>query len=98
MFSRLLSSNFNIFVSFKIWNDLCPHFLFESNRWGKNQVKQGATKSLKEALEDIIPLIRFPVMTMNEFTLDVVPMNLLSQENLVQIFTYFGSSSDKAAQ
>ena len=50
----------------------------------------------EEALADIIPLIRFPVMTLNEFTTVVVPTGLLKQDVVVEIFTYFGS--DKAAQ
>ena len=46
---------------------------------------------LQEALAGVISLIRFPVMTLTEFTTDVVKTGLLAQGTLVEIFTYFGS-------
>ena len=50
----------------------------------------GAANGLNEALVGIIPLIRFPVMTLTEFTTAVVPTGLLPQDVLLNIFTYFG--------
>ena len=50
----------------------------------------------QEALADVIPFIRFPVMTLNEFTSVVVPTGLLKQDVVMEIFTYFGS--DNAAK
>ena len=61
------------------------------HRWGKSQVHLGAANGLNEALVGIIPLIRFPIMTLPEFTTVVVPTGLLAQDVLIQIFTYFGS-------
>ena len=60
-------------------------------RWGEKQVLLGEARSVKGALSDIIPLIRFPTMKLNEFTSTVVPMDLLEQEEVIQIFSYFGS-------
>ena len=56
----------------------------------------GAASGLVEALTGLIPLIRFPTMTLNEFTKVVVPTALLPPNDMVQIFSYFGS--DKSVQ
>ena len=47
----------------------------------------------QEALADVIRFIRFPVMTLNEFTSVVVPTGLLKQDVVMEIFTYFGSDN-----
>ena len=60
-------------------------------RWGKIQVNHGAAFTVNRALADILPLIRFPTMTLNEFAAVVAPTDLLPQSTLVEIFTYFGS-------
>ena len=60
------------------------------HRWGQSQVQLGTANGLNEALVGIIPLIRFPVMTLVEFTTVVVPTGLLQQDVLLNIFTYFG--------
>ena len=64
-------------------------------RWGKVQVKLGASSSVNKVLASVIPLIRYPTMTLHEFTTVVVPAGLLPQSTLVEIFTYFGSDESK---
>ena len=54
----------------------------------------GTFAALEEALADVLPLVRFPIMTLNEFTTVVLPAGLLKQDDLMQMYTYFGSNKD----
>jgi len=45
-------------------------------------------KNLRMVLKDIIPLIRFPLFSVNELSVYVTPLNILSQGELLQLYTY----------
>jgi len=70
-------------------------------KWGKeeaNKQKLDADKSdnLKAVLEDILPLIRFPCMTVNEIATRVAPANLLDQMELVGLFSICAIADETA--
>jgi len=44
-------------------------------------------------MEDILPYIRFPIMTSQDIATKVKPMNLLSNHQVLELFTYFAKIS-----
>ena len=66
-------------------------------RWGKNKLDGDDTTDpdpLKKVLTKLLPLVRYTNMTPNEFTSAVVPLNLLSAQEIISVYAYFGSSED----
>lgn len=49
-------------------------------------------EKLKNNLASVLPLIRFPTMTIFEFANSIVPMNVLNQDIVINIFTYLAAS------
>jgi hypothetical protein len=63
--------------------------------WGKAECKRQSLEpdanSLQSCLADILPLIRFPTMTMQEVAAKVTPTNILSSDQILLVFTFLGS-------
>lgn len=64
-------------------------------RWSlcecKRQNLLDVPENRRAVLGDILPLIRFPTMTMEEVATYVSPSGVLSSEQLLEIFTYIGA-------
>jgi len=67
--------------------------------WAKGECKRtnldSSPESLRKVLDEILPLIRFPAMAMEEVATKVTPTSVLQSDQMLQIFTYLGSSKDK---
>jgi len=50
---------------------------------------------LKSLLKGVLPLIRFPLLTTQDFASKVVPFNLLSTEQCLALFTYIAATEKK---
>jgi hypothetical protein len=61
-------------------------------RWSvaecKRQGKKDTTETKRDILTDIIPLVRFPVMAMEDVATFVSPSQMLSPNQLLEVFTY----------
>lgn len=62
-------------------------------RWGSNELeKQSLPKNpenLREMLSRAIPLIRFPLMSVKDFSLHVAPTELLTDKEMVGVLVYY---------
>lgn len=62
-------------------------------RWAdffcKRRGLEPVPENLRGALGEIIYKVRFPLMTAEEFTYDVIPTKVLTSEEQVQIFKFF---------
>ncbi|CAG7734054.1 unnamed protein product [Allacma fusca] len=58
-------------------------------RWANENM--GENTSYSEVLRNIIPLIRFPLMTAQEFAYFVFPTQILPQKDVIDLFLYFNS-------
>jgi len=68
-------------------------------KWGRAECKRqnmDDKKDLKKALSDIIPLIRFPIMTVQELATTVATSGFLDQQELVLMFAYCSMTDPKA--
>ena len=66
-------------------------------RWGKNKLDGDDTTNpdrLKKVLTKLLPLVRYTNITPNECTSAVVPLNLLSEPEIISVYAYFGSGED----
>jgi len=54
-------------------------------------------KGLQTVLADLIPLIRFPMMSMEEFSSEVVPTHVLQSDQQLEIFQYI-AAGEKAEE
>jgi len=68
--------------------------------WAKEEIKRtpGAREdvpTLRATLSEILPLIRFPIMTATEMALTVTPSKLLTSEQELQLYTHIGSQAGK---
>jgi len=67
--------------------------------WAKAECKRtnidNNGENLRKVLDDILPLIRFPAMAMEEVATKVTPTSVLLSDQMLTIFTYLGSSKDK---
>jgi len=62
--------------------------------WGKAECKRldkDASKALKEVLTDILPHIRFPLMSIEDISGDVTASGLIDNTDMIGIFTYVAS-------
>lgn len=57
--------------------------------WANHNCSKG--QSAQEKLEPLLPLIRFPTMTISEISLDVAPSGVLPQQDLLNLLLYLGS-------
>jgi len=68
-------------------------------RWATTECKRQNLKdtveSKKKVLEDIIPIIRFPLMAMEDVATFVSPSGMLESNQLLEIFTYLGQPESK---
>jgi len=71
----------------------CVNLNLLSFRWGRNECeKQQIPKTpdnLRLVLKGALQLIRFPLMSVKDFSLQVAPTELLSDKELVGILIYF---------
>jgi len=65
-------------------------------RWGEAECKRQSKKDadLKEVISDLLPLVRFPLMEINDIATDVTPANLFDQKTVVDMFAYLSSPED----
>jgi hypothetical protein len=79
----------------------CEEFILYEGilKWGKNQLqKQGKTMNnneLKAILADLLPTIRFPLMSLEEIASVVAPSQLLEQQDLLKLFQYLSINDEK---
>jgi len=68
-------------------------------RWAVSECKrqnlENKPENKKAILKDIIPLIRFPTMNMEDIATSVSPSGLLEASQLLEIFTYLGQPDNK---
>jgi len=64
--------------------------------WAKEQLKEKDEKAdgenLKRVMANILPHIRFPIMTTEEVAVSVAPTGVLSSEQTLMLFTFLGQS------
>ena len=63
-------------------------------RWAQSQPNEEEDKELgiSKALKNLIPLVRFPTMSPEEFADVVVPTNILPVARVIDMFVYFNGS------
>jgi len=65
--------------------------------WGKTQCKEKKlelnAENLKKALEDVLALVRFPIMETTDVAVKVAPSGLLESDQVLDLFTYLGMRS-----
>jgi len=71
--------------------------------WGKEEAKRQKkdpkkASELKEALGETFELIRFPLMEIQNIATTVAGSELLSQEQMLALFTYMGSKDKKSTK
>jgi len=68
-------------------------------RWSVSECKRqnldSKTENKKTILKDVLPLIRFPTMNMEDIATSVSPSGLLEAAQLLEIFTYLGQPDNK---
>jgi len=68
-------------------------------KWGKAECKrtdlEDKPNNLRNILEEEIPFIRFPVMSLEDVSSIVIPTQLLSTEETLQLYLYLGSTKEK---
>ena len=62
----------------------------------KNKSEDDGQEASQGMLKDVMRLIRFPTMTLEELTTVVAPTGVLSQDTLATLFTYH--RGDKATK
>ena len=65
--------------------------------WGNDQLQdeENQQRPLSSILENLLPLIRFPLMTLTKFAFVVRPTKLLPDADMVDIYTYLAASKDQ---
>ncbi|CAG7820465.1 unnamed protein product, partial [Allacma fusca] len=58
-------------------------------RWASDSMEENSSYS--DVLKNIIPLIRFPLMTAQEFATFVSSTQILPQKDVIDLFLYFNS-------
>jgi len=72
--------------------------LFEAVvKWGKTQMKQEDPKpeELATALSDILPLIRFPTMSMTDVAAKVAASGLIDSDQILKLYTFMGTKEEQ---
>jgi len=69
-------------------------------RWGKAECKRQEKKSdsgddLRAVLADLLPMIRFPAMELEDIASNVAPSGILSQDQLLDLFKYVSTKDEK---
>jgi len=68
-------------------------------KWGqaecKRQGKDASTDNVKEVLTKIIPLVRFPIMNLEDIAGQVAPSGFVSQEGLLELFRWVSITDEK---
>eukprot|EP00823_Brevimastigomonas_motovehiculus_P005408 TRINITY_DN397_c0_g1_i1.p1 TRINITY_DN397_c0_g1~~TRINITY_DN397_c0_g1_i1.p1 ORF type:complete len:667 (-),score=253.19 TRINITY_DN397_c0_g1_i1:116-2116(-) len=68
-------------------------------RWCRNAVKQSGGKlDLNKTLAEFIPHIRFPLFSVSEFTQHVQGTNFLSQQQMLETYTYIACKDSKGTE
>ncbi len=63
-------------------------------RWG-HYLPGNSSITLKDKLKDVLPLIRFPLMTSAEFGDKVVDLGLLSTDDVIELFKYLVAAPER---
>lgn len=64
----------------------------------KRQKLEETTKNKKNLLQDILPLIRFPVMKIEDIASTINPSKILLREDILQLFTYLGTEKENRTE
>jgi len=88
---NLLESNELSVDEFALWKAVL--------KWGaaecKRQGKEGTTDQVKEVLTRITPLIRFPIMQLEDIAGQIAPSGFVSQEGLLELFRWVSITDEK---
>lgn len=64
----------------------------------KRQNLEESIDNKKNILEDLLPLVRFPVMKIDEIAQSIGPSQILSKSQVLQLFTYLGNEKEKRSE
>lgn len=72
-------------------------------RWAESEcsrqgVEQLTSNTLREVLSSAIFLVRFPLISAEDFSLSVVPQKILTSEEALKVLQYLTVSHDKKSQ
>jgi len=81
---QVLKSNKLEVEEVRLWQSMIPWVLKQC----QEQKVEDTTENKRKILENIIPLIRFPVMQMSDLVQSVSPTGLLPQATLLKLFTF----------
>jgi len=81
---QILKSNKLEVEEVRLWQSMIPWVLKQC----QEQKVEDTTENKRKILENIIPLIRFPVMQMSDLVQSVSPTGLLPQATLLKLFTF----------
>lgn len=69
--------------------------IFLNFRWANaecdRQMLPSSKENLRGVLDKVIPLVRFPLMTPEDYSAEVVNAGILSHEEIIQLFVFFNS-------
>jgi len=67
-------------------------------RWAKAECKRNKNDDLKSALNGVIEHIRFPLFNVGELSTYVIPLNVLSSEQMLELYTYIACKESKDSE
>jgi hypothetical protein len=67
-------------------------------RWGRTECKRKKADDLKSALDTVIPHMRFPLFNVMELSTFVTPLNVLSSEQMLELYTYIACKESKDSE
>jgi len=66
--------------------------------WGKEEAKRQeidpSAENLRKVLFNVLPHVRFPIMTTEEVAVSVAPVGVLTPEQTLSLFTYLGQQAE----
>jgi len=89
---QVLKSNKLEVEEVRLWQSMLPWVLKQC----QEQKVEDTVENKRKILENIIPLIRFPVMQMSDLVQSVSPTGLLPQADLLKLFTWLAKKGTDA--
>jgi len=67
-------------------------------KWAKAEARRNKSDDLKSALDGVIEHMRFPLFNVGELSTFVTPLNVLSSEQMLELYTYIACKESKDSE
>jgi len=67
-------------------------------KWCKAQIRRNGDLQFLALMRELVPFIRFPLFTVQDLSIHVNPLQILSQQEMLELYTYIACKDSKAKQ